>query len=540
MSTRVGAAARHGHGAAGVAVNPVLPGCYPDPSVCRVGEWFYLVSSTFEYLPGLPVHRSRDLVHWEPVGHVVDRPDMLDLTGLSSSSGLFAPTLRHHDGTFWLVCTLVDQQAERRGEQRGGNFLVTATDPAGPWSDPVWLGTSGIDPSLLFDDDGRVWVHGTRLAHDPQWHDQTEVWLRELDPGTRTLIGPEHVIWSGALIGAVWAEGPHLYRDEDGYLLVAAEGGTAEHHAVVVARADHVTGPYRGNPDNPVLTHRHLGRPVDVAAVGHADLVQAVDGSWWALLLATRPDRTGCDPLGRETFLVPVERQNGWPVFAPGVGRVPHRVSVPFAEDAPLGPTQGAAAGLVPPDSPRWSAPRHLPTDLAHPEGDGWSLPLRPGTLTGTAPTTFLGVRRQHHDLRAEVLLRGDLREQEEAGLALRLSEAEHLRLVRTGSGDEVTAVVCRGGQESEAGRVRVPAGPDGWRLVADLRGAQVRLLAGPAAGDDAPEDDLVPVARVDARTMCSAVSGGFLGTWVGVLAAGPHPDRVVHARLSCTPADHD
>ncbi|MFS0700399.1 family 43 glycosylhydrolase [Cellulomonas sp. 179-A 4D5 NHS] len=144
----------------GSARNPILPGCYPDPSICRVGEDYYLVTSTFEYLPGLPVHRSRDLVSWEPVGHAIHRPGQLDLTGVRSSHGLFAPTLRHHHGTFWLICTLVGQPEGAPG----GNFYVTATDPAGPWSDPVWLDESGIDPSFLFDDDGRVWVHGTRRS----------------------------------------------------------------------------------------------------------------------------------------------------------------------------------------------------------------------------------------------------------------------------------------------------------------------------------------------------------------------------------------
>ncbi|WP_157601941.1 glycoside hydrolase family 43 protein, partial [Promicromonospora kroppenstedtii] len=316
--------------------NPILPGCYPDPTICRVGAEYYLVTSTFEYFPGLPVFRSRDLVHWEQIGHAVDRPGQLDMQGIASSGGLYAPTLRHHDGTFWLVCTLVDQQ----DSSRGGNFVLTATDPAGPWSDPVWLGEDGIDPSLFFDDDGRVWLHGTRLAREPEWHDQTEVWLRELDPATMRLAGPEHVLWRGAVLGAVWAEGPHLYRVDGTYYLLAAEGGTEFHHAISVARSDSVTGPYVGNRANPVLTHRHLGRDVDVVGVGHADLVEAPDGSWWAVLLGMRPYGGYHYNLGRETFLVPVTWEDGWPVFAPGQGRVPMVVEVPDGVRA-----DGGAAG---------------------------------------------------------------------------------------------------------------------------------------------------------------------------------------------------
>ncbi|MFT4109412.1 glycoside hydrolase family 43 protein, partial [Propionicimonas sp.] len=325
--------------------NPILPGCHPDPSVCRVGDDYYLVTSTFEYFPGLPVFHSTDLTHWDPVGHVVDRRNQLDYAGIASSGGLFAPTIRHHDGRFWVVCTLVDQA----DPGRGGNFLMTASDPAGPWSDVVWLDADGIDPSLFFDDDGRAWLHGTRPARRPEWHDQTEVWIRELDLVTLAPVGPEHVVWNGAMRGVVWAEGPHLYKVDGTYYLVAAEGGTEFHHSVCVARSDCLSGPYQGSRSNPVLTHRHLGRAAGVVGAGHADLVQAADGSWWALLLAMRTYGGFHHNLGRETFLVPVVWEDGWPVFAPGAGRIPEEVEVPFAPAGPRGAAQGGLAGIVRP-----------------------------------------------------------------------------------------------------------------------------------------------------------------------------------------------
>lgn len=282
-------------------VNPVLPGCHPDPSVCRVGADFYLVTSTFEYFPGIPVFHSRDLVHWRPIGHVLDRPSQVDLGTVASSEGIFAATIRHHQGRFYVVTTLVG------GTDRGGTFVVTATDPAGPWSDPVWLDDApGVDPSLFFDDDGRAWCTGTRLAEPGEWEGQTDVWLREFDAAQLTLTGPEHLLWRGALHGAVWAEGPHLYTVDGRYYLLAAEGGTEHGHAVSVARADHVTGPYTGNPANPVFTHRHLGRDFPVVGVGHADLVRTAEGHWWAVLLGSRPYGGYHPNLGRETFLVPV------------------------------------------------------------------------------------------------------------------------------------------------------------------------------------------------------------------------------------------
>ena len=256
--------------------NPILPGCFPDPSICRVGEWHYLVASTFELLPGMPVMRSRDLATWETIGHVLDRPGMVDLAGIRSSGGIFAPTIRYDGERFWIVTTLVDPA----DGERGGTFLVTADDAAGPWSDPIWIEVAGIDPSLLFDDDGRVWMHGTRLVAEPEWHHQTEVWVRELSIDEGRLVGDEHVVWTGAVRGAVWAEGPHLLRIDGTCYLLAAEGGTAFEHAVCIARAEHPTGPFVGSPANPVLTHRQLGHGAEVQAVGHADLVQAPDGEW--------------------------------------------------------------------------------------------------------------------------------------------------------------------------------------------------------------------------------------------------------------------
>lgn len=502
-----------------VARNPVLPGCYPDPSVCRVGDDFYLVTSTFEYLPGLPVFRSRDLVRWEQVGHVVDRPGQLDYDGIRSSGGLYAPTLRHHDGVFWLVCTLVGQ----RDGAPGGDFVMTATDPAGPWSDPVWLdtrgpdGAAGIDPSLFFDTDGRVWLHGTRLRSEPEWYHQTEVWVRELDPATKQVVGPEHVVWTGALRGAVWAEGPHLYRVGDTYLLLAAEGGTEIHHAVSVARASSVTGPYEGCKGNPVLTHRHLGRGADVVGVGHADLVEAPDGSWWAVVLGMRPYGGYHYPLGRETFLVPVAWEDGWPVLAPGTGRVPDEVGVPFApDDARPGPAQGAASGVVPPDDPRWTSVRALPSEVATARGEGWDLPVRPTTLAEVAVAAFLGVRLQHQDADVRAEVPTGLPDGESVGLVVRQSEDDHVRLDLTGgTAPRAVAVHRRDGQDTTLGEVDLGAVGPGAVVTLGLAARGPDLALAVAVGDAEPRT----VAVADARALDTVATGGFLGLWVGVHA---------------------
>ena len=522
------------------AQNPILPGTYPDPTVCRVGEDYYLVTSTFEYLPGLPVFHSRDLVRWEQLGHVIDRPGMLDYDGIRSSGGLYAPTLRHRDGVFWLVCTLV---GETEGA-RGGNFIVTATDPAGPWSDPVWLEGGGIDPSLFFDDDGRTWVHGTRLAAEPEWHDQTEVWVRELDPASMTLVGPEAIVWSGAVRGAVWAEGPHLYKVDGRYYLLAAEGGTEFHHAVSVARADSVTGPYTGNKGNPVLTHRHLGQGCDIVGVGHADLVEGPDGSWWAMLLGMRPYGGYHYNLGRETFLVPVEWQDGWPVFAPGVGRVTAEVEVPFARGEERGAAQGRRSGVVRPDDLRWTALRGLPSAVATPHGDGWDLRMLPATLAEPAASAFLGVRQQHRDVDVRATVRVSLGDGEEAGVAVRQSEADHVRLFLTAgaAGDgsrRVVAVHRQGGVDTVVGdavlgEAAVGGADDVVTLTVRARGQDYTLLAASAASEP------VEVATVDGRTLDSVSAGGFVGLWIGVYATsdGAPSDTIAHVeQLEYLPA---
>jgi xylan 1,4-beta-xylosidase len=192
--------------------NPILPGCYPDPSICRVDDDYYLVNSSFEYFPGLPIFSSRDLVHWRQIGHVLDRPSQLPLEGVRASGGLYAPTIRYSQGVFYVVNTLVD------GKKKAGNFIVTATDPAGPWSEPYWLESApGFDPSLFFDDDGRVWYVGNRMAIHSQYEGHTEIWLQELDVKSMRLIGEPQVLWDGALKGAIWAEAPHLYKVQGRY-----------------------------------------------------------------------------------------------------------------------------------------------------------------------------------------------------------------------------------------------------------------------------------------------------------------------------------
>jgi len=292
--------------------NPILSGFYPDPSICAVGDDFYLVTSTFAYFPGVPIFHSKDLVNWEQIGHVFTRESQLNLAGAGHSQGIFAPTLRYNNGKYYLITTNVTH---------GGNFIVTAEKPEGPWSDPYFLeGAEGIDPSLFFDDDGKAYYVGTRpnpegVRYNGDWED----WIRELDLNTMCLVGESHKIWKGALRDAIWPEGPHLYKIDGYYYLMIAEGGTGPEHAVTIARSKSIFGKYEGCPRNPIVTHRHLGKSYPIKHVGHADLVKTQDDKWFMVMLASRTCDGYCNT-GREAFLAKVIWEEGWPVVNPGTG----------------------------------------------------------------------------------------------------------------------------------------------------------------------------------------------------------------------------
>ncbi|HEV7717336.1 MAG TPA: glycoside hydrolase family 43 protein, partial [Steroidobacteraceae bacterium] len=300
---------------AGSYRNPVLAGFYPDPSVTRAGDRFYLVNSTFTYFPGIPVFESRDLVHWAHIGNVIDRPGVLDFDGLGTSRGVFAPTIEYHDGTFYVVNTAVDS---------GGNFFSTAKNPAGPWSDPVWLKDfDGIDPSLFFDADGKAYLLNNGPPQGaPLYEGHRAIWIQAFDAKAGRLTGPRKVLVNGGVDIAkkpIWIEGPHLYRRGDWYYLLCAEGGTGPQHSEVILRGRSPWGPFEPYAGNPILTQRDLpeDRANPITNAGHADLVEGPDGSWWAIFLASRPYDAHQYNTGRETFLLPVTWRDGWPVILP-------------------------------------------------------------------------------------------------------------------------------------------------------------------------------------------------------------------------------
>lgn len=481
--------------------NPILPGMYPDPSICRVGEDYYLVTSTFEWFPGVPIFHSRDLVNWRQIGHVLDRPSQLNLDGVRSSGGIFAPTIRHHDGVFYMITTLVG------GSGPSGNFLVTATDPAGPWSEPHWLPDArGIDPSLFFDDDGTAWVCGTREKERQSYRGETEIWLRRLDLDTFQLYGEELVIWEAVQRGSVWCEAPHIYKIDGRYYLVTAEGGTSTEHSVMVARADHVTGPYTPDPRNPILTHRHLGLDHPISCTGHADLVQDHAGDWWMVLLAVRRYGGG-ENLGRETFLTSVRWEDGWPVASP-VEPVTSAPVVP-AHPWPASPACDHFDSVR--LSPVWNHLR-TPRERYWSAGDGrLRLRLRPERLGEPVNPSLIARRQQHMDFAVHTALDFQPGPGECAGLVLVRSDDNHVLLVRTEHGLEL--IRREAGETTRLAHAEVPPGRVHLGVEAHGQAYQARYAVEPGEWRDLG-------GPFDGRLFGLSAAESFTGTYIGLYAS--------------------
>jgi len=304
--------------------NPIRPGFYPDPTICRRGNDYFLVNSTFSYFPGLPIFHSRDLVNWRQIGNVINRTSQVSFAGLGTSAGLYAPAIAYneHNKMFYLVCTNIG---------KGGNFVVKTDDPfKGNWSDPVWLGFNGIDPSIFFDKDGRGYIVNNGDPQMPsRYNGHKAAWLQEFDPKTDKMVGPRKVLRDGGFRpqdNPIWIEGPHIYNIRGKYYLMTAEGGTGDGHSEVIYRSDSIWGKYEPFAGNPILTQRTLprNRKNPVSNTGHADLIDTPEGDWWAVFLGCRPFEYPFENLGRETFMMPVRwNADGFPVMTEGNETVP-------------------------------------------------------------------------------------------------------------------------------------------------------------------------------------------------------------------------
>jgi xylan 1,4-beta-xylosidase len=374
-----------------VIENPVLRGFHPDPSFVRVGDDFYLASSTFEWMPGVRIHHSKDLVHWRVVGHALTRPSQIDLKGVDNSAGVWAPSLSYADGQFWLIYTNIRTTGMGRPFKDCYVFLATAPTIEGPWSDPVHLNSIGFDPSLFHDDDGRKWLVNMQWDFRKGHYRFAGIVLQEYDHGQRRLVGAVHELLRKTNI---LCEGPNLYQRNGWYYLMMAEGGTGWNHGISMARSRTITGPYELDPREAVLTTRHHPNH-SLQKAGHGELVETASGEWWLAHLCSRPVKTNAlaqqgspDPmaaihagdrcmLGRETALQRVVwSEDGWLRLANG-GMLPD-MQVPGPADLPPHPWPAESERDdfdAPALGPHWATLR-VPADPS------WlSLTERPGWL---------------------------------------------------------------------------------------------------------------------------------------------------------------
>jgi len=506
--------------------NPILTGFYPDPGNTRVGEDYYLVTSTFSYFPGIPVFKSRDLVNWTQIGNAIDRPDQLDFAQLGLSRGVFAPTIEHHDGTFFILNTCVDC---------GGNFLITATDPAGPWSDPVWLPEleGGIDPSLFFDGEGQGWILNNGPPEgEPQYEGHRAIWIQRYDKTTQKTFGPRTVLVNGGVdfsTKPIWIEGPNLIHRNGWYYLVCAEGGTAEGHSQVVLRSRRPDGPYVAYEGNPILTQR--GLPADrerpVTSAGHADLVQTPDGDWWATFLAVRPYGPDQYNTGRETFLMPVDWAGEWPrITSPGqvLPEVAARPNLPMPT-TPVAPTTGPFrveesfdGPALPPSWMMMRNPRETWFDLTSTPGS-LTLQARPVDLGDNANPSFMARRQQHQNASAETVVEfAPTRDGDRAGLAtLQNDDFWYFLAVARDGGQTKVELRRRTGTQDAADGVMVAEAPltttGPVKLKAVARGALYDFQY------DAGDGWKTLASDVDGTVLSTRTAGGFVGVVFGLHA---------------------
>ncbi|MDQ0638366.1 xylan 1,4-beta-xylosidase [Pedobacter sp. W3I1] len=503
--------------------NPILAGFYPDPSITKVGTDYYLVNSTFSYFPGIPVFHSRDLKNWKQIGNVIERNTQMTFLGDGTSRGLFAPSINYHKGTFYMTCTNID---------KGGNFVMTAKNPAGPWSDPVWLrDVKGIDPSLFFDQDKAYIVYNSDAPDNkPLYSGHRTIRTYEFDPATLKVSGEEHLLVNGGVDISkkpVWIEGPHIFKRGDWYYICAAEGGTSVNHSQVILRSRSAEGPYVPYEKNPILTQRNLdpNRPNPVTSTGHAELVEGPDGKTYAIFLAVRPYEGNFYNTGRETFIAPVKWTNGWPVINPDFKEVKYEYQANFKEvkqkDTP--PQSGNFSyrttfdkGLDPSllflrknDSSWYSLSKK----------NGLTMKLKPETCMEKTNPAFLGKRQQHMFCTASTALQFNPKsEHEKAGLMIFQGEFNFYFMCKSIKENKSIIQLFKGDQA--AGKMVLITELPLLNSSADL---QLEIEAKGGLYDfkyrQGSNDWLTLKKDVDGKYLSTQAAGGFIGSLFAMYA---------------------
>ncbi len=503
--------------------NPVIGGFYPDPSVVRVNETYYLVNSSFAYFPGLPIFKSKNLVDWEQIGNAYSsRSQWTFERGQKISRGIFAPTLRYHKGEFYIITTDVIGI---------GNFIIHAKNPAGPWSKPILLPeVGGIDPDLFFDTDGRVYItHNDKPKGKPLYNGHRAIWMWELDWATKKILPKSRrlLVDGGVDIkqNPIWIEAPHLFKKDGWYYLICAEGGTGTDHSQVVFRARSLGAPFEPYKNNPILTQRDLdpARANAVTSTGHADFVTTPNGDWWAVFLGVRPYAGEHHNTGRETFLLPVTWKNGWPHILPKGQALP--LSLPFA----MGQRQNVlpqAGGIYWRDDFKnqqlglaWVSARTTPEPfykIDHKPVGKLLLKPKAISLVETAHASMLVRRQQNLNYQVETKMILPNKPDVQSGLIAYHSERFHyfLGVQKTKQGHELFLETVEGGKAHRSKPLPLKSGlrhvvlgvsQSGDKLIFSYRGKESSQKA--------------VFGAQSASLISTQTAGGFVGVTLGVHA---------------------
>ena len=499
--------------------NPVLAGFYPDPSLCRVGDTYYLVNSSFTFFPGVPLSTSKDLVNWTPAGHVLDRPSQVPLKGQRVSGGIYAPAISYNkkNKTFYMITTNVG----------AGNFYVKTKDPSKGWSEPIYLRKiDGIDPSFFFDDNGKGYiVHNAPVVGKDDYSGQRAIRLFEFDVKGDSIKGDfKEILRGGTHVqkNPIWIEGPHLFKKDKYYYLMCAEGGTGAWHSEVILRAKNPMGPWEECPNNPILTQRtglDPNRKDPVSSAGHADLVEDGKGNWWAVFLACRPYEEDMYNTGRDTYLLPVTWKDGWPEI--------------LAKNTPIS-SVGEKAGLKPAEknefsgnfsytdnfesfNNRWMFLRdYVPfIDKENKQEKGMKFKLLPGNIYQREPMSALWVRQQHGTFTAETSLDFTPRNDKDiAGIALLQKEDYNMVLGKTMLNGKLAITLTRA-EKNNALIASAFIKPGKLRLKVEGHDRYYDFYYAEEGGDWQ-----LLAKGVDASNLSTQKSGGFLGACIGLYAS--------------------
>lgn len=514
--------------------SPILQGCYPDPSITRKGDDYYLVNSSFAMFPGVPIFHSKDLVNWKQIGHVLDRPSQLKVQNSGISAGIYAPDIKYnpYNDTFYMITTQIAGGM--------GNIVVKTKDPAKGWSDPVKLQFEGIDPAIFFDDNGKAYMlHNDAPPKGKELYDGhrvIKIWEYDLQ-NDKVIPGSDKIIVDGGTDitqKPIWIEGPHLYKRNGRYYLMCAEGGTGDYHSEVIFVADKPMGPYIPANSNPILTQRHFpsDRKDKVDWAGHADLVEGPDGKYYGVFLAIRPNVKDRVNIGRETFILPVDWSGEFPVFENGLVPLKPILKLPSGVK-----NQTGKNGFFPNGNfsftdnfstekldYRWIGIRGPREEFISVRKDGLAITPFDQNIKAKVPTSTLFHRQQHHDFSATVTMKyTPLSEKDLAGIVCYQSEAFNYVFGITKKGNDHYLVLSR----TEKGittniasekidvrktiQLQVEAVEDNYRFNYSSDKQVFKNLGGPVSGD----------------ILSTNVAGGFTGSLIGLYATSDNDIRL-------------